>query len=72
MLGAFPLINEKNKNLKILKEIEKNFSDRILVNILSSENKVFLIASMKGGVGKSYFSEKLVNNLSNFSKKYVC
>ena len=71
LLGAFPLINKRNSNIKILKEIEKNFSDRILVNILSSENKVFLIASMKGGVGKSYFSEKLVNNLSNFSEK-IC
>ena len=71
LLGAFPLINE-NKNTKgILEDIEKNFIDRIVINILNSKKRIFLVTSMKEGVGKSYFSEKLLNSLSHFSEK-IC
>ena len=70
-LGAFPFINIKNKNKRILLDIEKNFTDRIIINILNSEEKVYLVSSMKEGVGKSYLSEKLTKNLSNFSSK-IC
>ena len=68
LIGAFPFISG-NSDKKILNEIEKNFTDRVVVNILNSDKKVYLISSMKEGVGKSYFSEKLINKLSNFSEK---
>ena len=71
LLGAFPYINRNNSNQKILNEIEKNFTDRVIINILNTDKKIFLISSMKEGVGKSYFSEKIIKNLSNFSEK-VC
>ena len=71
LLGAFPLIGIDKKNKNVLEDIEKNFSDRIVVNILNSDSKVFLISSMKAGVGKSYFSEKLFNQLSKVSDK-IC
>ena len=68
LIGAFPYFSG-GKNEKILFEIEKNFTDRAVVNILNSENKVYLVTSMKEGVGKSYFSEKLIKKLGNFSEK---
>ncbi len=71
LIGAFPLINKKLIENKILFNIEKNFIDRILVNILNSDKKVYLITSMKGSVGKSYFCEKLFSNLSNFDER-IC
>ena len=71
LLGAFPFINQKNKNKRILLDIEKNFTDRIIINILNSKDKVYLISSMKEGVGKSYLSEKLLDKLSNFPAK-IC
>ncbi len=71
LLGAFPFISKNQNKQKILIEIEKNFVDRVIVNILNSDNKIYLITSMKEGVGKSYFSEKISTNLSKFSEK-VC
>ena len=71
LIGAFPYIKKDNSNELILKDIEKNFTDRAIVNILNSNKKTYLIASMKEGVGKSYFSEKLTNKLSDFSQK-IC
>ncbi len=70
LIGAFPYISGRG-NKKILFDIEKNFTDRVIVNILNSDKKVYLISSMKEGVGKSYFSEKLIHKLSNFSEK-IC
>ena len=70
-LGAFPYINKKNKDKKILLDIEKNFTDRIIINILNSKEKVYLVSSMKEGVGKSYLSERLIEKLSNFSSN-IC
>ena len=69
LMGAFPLINKKLIENKILFNIEKNFLDRILVNMLSTEKKVYLVTSVKGSVGKSYFCEKLISNLSNFEER---
>lgn len=71
LIGAFPYINKSKKRQRILLNIEKNFTDRIIVNLLNSDKKVFLVSSMKEGVGKSYFSEKISHELSNFSEK-VC
>ena len=71
LIGAFPYINKTKKIQNILLDIENNFTDRIIVNLLNSEKKVYLVSSMKEGVGKSYFSEKISRELSNFSEK-VC
>ena len=71
LIGAFPFIKKDKSNELILKDIEKNFTDRAIINILNSNKKTYLIASMKEGVGKSYFSEKLTNKLSDFSQK-IC
>ncbi len=71
LIGAFPYINKSKKREKILLDIENNFTDRIIVNLLNSDKKVFLVSSMKEGVGKSYFSERISHKLSNFSEK-VC
>ena len=71
LIGAFPYINKSKKRQRILLDIENNFADRIIVNLLNSDKKVFLVSSMKEGVGKSYFSERISHKLSNFSEK-VC
>ena len=71
LIGAFPYINKSKKRQRILLDIENNFTDRIIVNLLNSDKKVFLVSSMKEGVGKSYFSERISHKLSNFSEK-VC
>ena len=47
LIGAFPYINKSKKREKILLDIENNFTDRIIVNLLNSDKKVFLVSSMK-------------------------
>ena len=70
-IGAFPLIQRKDKNELILEDIEKNNLDRSVISILNSKDKVNIVASMKGGVGKTYFCSKLFNKLVTLDKK-VC
>ncbi len=71
-IGAFPLKQErKDKNESILEDIEKNNLDRSVISILNSKDKVNIVASMKGGVGKTYFCSKLFKKLVTLDKK-VC
>ena len=59
-IGAFPLMDAKReKRTKILKDIEKNNLDRSVISVLETNDKVNIILSMKGGVGKTYFSIKM-------------
>ncbi len=71
-IGAFPLKQEtKDVKSKILEDIEENNLDRSVISILNSKDKVNIVTSMKGGVGKTYFCLKLSKKLVALDKK-VC
>ena len=71
-IGAFPLIaDEKDDTFKLLNEIEKNDLDRSVISLLGAKDKVNVITSMVGGVGKTYFSIKMFNKLNQLGKR-VC
>ncbi len=71
-IGAFPLKQKrKEKMSEILEDVEKNNLDRSVISILNSKDKVNIVASMKGGVGKTYFCSKLFKKLITLDKK-VC
>ena len=71
-IGAFPLMDAKReKRTKILKDIEKNNLDRSVISVLETNDKVNIILSMKGGVGKTYFSIKMFEKIASLGKK-VC
>tara|TARA_B100000900_G_scaffold327452_1_gene287588 strand:+ start:752 stop:2656 length:1905 start_codon:yes stop_codon:yes gene_type:complete len=71
-IGAFPLMDLNNKrSTEILKDIEKNNLDRSVISILETKDKVNIVSSMKGGVGKTYFSIKMFEKLVSLGKK-VC
>lgn len=71
-IGAFPLMDINNeRRTKILYDIEKNNLDRSVISILETKDKVNVVSSMKGGVGKTYFSIKMFEKLVSLGKK-VC
>ena len=71
-IGAFPQKEQtQDKNQKILDEIEKNNLDRSVISILNTKDKINIVTSMKGGVGKTYFCIKIFKKLSSLDKK-VC
>ena len=71
-LGAFPLMDAKRKKrTRILADIEKNNLDRSVISVLESKDKVNIVLSMKGGVGKTYFSIKMFEKLTSLGKN-VC
>ena len=58
LIGAFPFIDNSKKEQKILKDIEKNFTDRIIVNLLNSPKKSSCF-QYERRVGNHTFQKKL-------------
>ena len=71
-IGAFPLVEPNTeKKLEVLNYIEKNNLDRSAISLLEMKDKISIVASMKGGVGKTYFSIKMYEKLKSLGKN-VC
>ncbi len=71
-IGAFPLIERSKVNkMEVLSDIEKNNLDRSVISVLETKDKINIVASMKGGVGKTYFSVKMYEKLKSLGKN-VC
>ena len=71
-IGSFPLMNTKKKErTDILKNIEKNNLDKSAISLINTKDKINIVTSMKGGVGKTYFSMQMVNKLLSLGKR-VC
>ena len=71
-IGAFPLIETSKVNkMEVLSDIEKNNLDRSVISVLEMKDKINIVASMKGGVGKTYFSVKMYEKLKSLGKN-VC
>ena len=71
-IGAFPLLDSRKENaMEVLLDIEKNNLDRSAISILDMKDKINIVASMKGGVGKTYFTVKMYEKLKSLGKK-VC